>query len=128
MDPIANFLTIIRNGYMARLERVTAVYSNMNKEVAFILKNKGFVEDYAVKTVESKKFLEITLSYKEGLPAIEHIKRISKPGLRVYEKTTRLRSPLSGLGLKIVSTSKGLMSNTDAKKRRLGGEVVCEVW
>lgn len=128
MDPIADFLTIIRNGYLAKLLKVSSSSSKAKKEVAQILKEKGYIEDFTEKSIDNKKIIEVVLKYTQGQPAITHVKRLSKPGLRVYQKSKNLKSPLSGLGLLVVSTSRGVMSNNEARRKHLGGELICEVW
>lgn len=128
MDPIADFLTIIRNGYLARLTKVTVPVSKIKKDLASILKSKGYIEDFSEKVLDGRKILEITLSYQSGKPSVEHIKRISKPGLRVYKGSQKLGRALGGLGTVIVSTSQGVMIASEARKKHLGGEMICEVW
>ena len=127
-DPIADMLTRIRNGLQARHETVSMPGSKEKTEIAKILKNEGFITDYAVEG-DVKKTMTITLKYgpnKEKV--INGLKRISKPGLRVYAKVENMPRVLNGLGIAIISTSHGLMTDKEAKAKRVGGEVVAYVW
>ena len=127
-DPIADMLTRIRNGLQARHETVSMPASKEKTEIAKILKNEGFITDYAVEG-DVKKTMTITLKYgpnKEKV--INGLKRISKPGLRVYAKVENMPRVLNGLGIAIISTSHGLMTDMEAKAKRVGGEVVAYVW
>ena len=127
-DPIADMLTRIRNGLQARHETVSMPASKEKTEIAKILKNEGFITDYAVEG-DVKKTMTITLKYgpnKEKV--INGLKRIPKPGLRVYTKVENMPRVLNGLGIAIISTSHGLMTDKEAKAKRVGGEVVAYVW
>lgn len=127
-DPIADMLTRIRNGLQARHETVSMPASKEKTEIAKILKNEGFITDYAVEG-DVKKTMTITLKYgpnKEKV--INGLKRISKPGLRVYAKVENMPRVLNGLGIAIISTSHGLMTDKEAKAKHVGGEVVAYVW
>ena len=127
-DPIADMLTRIRNGLQARHETVSMPASKEKTEIAKILKNEGFITDYAVEG-DVKKTMTITLKYgpnKEKV--INGLRRISKPGLRVYAKVENMPRVLNGLGIAIISTSHGLMTDKEAKAKRVGGEVVAYVW
>ena len=127
IDPISDMLTTIRNGLKARLYSVATPASNLKGEIARVMKEAGYIAD-AVTTTEFPKKLVITLKYTEkAVPAITEIKRISKPGLRHYAPCGKIPSVLDGMGLTILSTSKGVMSGVEAKKERLGGEVICTV-
>ena len=129
-DPIADMLTRIRNGLQAGHETVAIPASKMKIEIARILKQEGFINGYTV-TGETAKEKTITVELKYGpdnQKVITGIKRISKPGLRVYAKGNDIPRVLNGLGVAIISTSKGLMSDRDARKENLGGEVVAYVW
>lgn len=126
-DPISDMLTRIRNGAMARKSEVDVPYSGLKAKLAAVLAREGYVAK--VSEVESPyRALRIELSYQNGQPKITGLKRISKPGRRVYVKALELPNVLSGLGLAIVSTSQGLMTNQEAKKKSLGGEVLCEIF
>ena len=129
-DPIADMLTRIRNGIHAGHESVTIPASKMKIEIARILKQEGYINDYEV-TGETAKEKTIAIELKYGpdkQKVISGLKRISKPGLRVYAKGDNVPRVLNGLGIAIISTSKGLMTDRDARKAHLGGEVVAYVW
>ena len=126
-DPISDMLTTVRNGQKARLHSVATPASNLKGEVARVMKEAGYIVD-AVTTSEFPKKLIITLKYSEkAVPAITEIKRISKPGLRKYVAVSEIPAVLDGMGLAILSTSKGVMSGAEAKKAKLGGELICTV-
>ncbi len=127
MDPISDMLTTIRNGLKARLHSVTTPASGLKGEIARVMKESGYITD-AVTTSEFPKRLVITLKYSDkAVPAITEIKRVSKPGLRRYASVAKMPSVLDGMGLVILSTSKGVMSGAQAKKEKIGGEVICTV-
>ena len=129
-DPIADMLTRIRNGLQAGHETVAIPASKMKVEIARILKQEGFINNYTVAGDTAKdKTITIELKYgPDNQKVITGLKRISKPGLRVYAKGDNVPRVLNGLGVAIISTSKGLMSDRDARKANLGGEVVAYVW
>ncbi len=128
-DPIADMLTRIRNGVQARLETVdVAPYSKVKAEIARILKAEGYIENYAVEGDGIEKKIVVTLKYSNGQGVISGIKRISKPGLRVYAKGNEVPKVLNGLGIAIISTSKGMVTDREARKNHMGGEVVAYVW
>ena len=127
MDPISDMLSSIRNGLNARLYSVATPASALKAEIARVMKEAGYISD-CVTTSEFPKKLVITLKYSDrAIPAIREIKRISRPGLRRYAPVTKIPSVLDGMGLVILSTSKGVMSGAQAKKENLGGEVICTV-
>ena len=127
IDPISDMLTTIRNGLKARLYSVETPASNLKGEIARVMKESGYIAD-AVTTSEFPKRLVITLKYTDrAQPAITEVKRISKPGLRRFVSVPEIPSVLDGMGLAILSTSKGVMSGADAKKARVGGELICTV-
>ena len=127
MDPISDMLTTIRNGLKARLYSVATPASGLTGEIARVLKEAGYIAD-AVTTTEFPKKLVITLKYTDkAVPAITEMKRISKPGLRKYGPVNEIPAVLDGMGLAILSTSKGIMSGAQAKKEKLGGEIICTV-
>jgi len=127
-DPISDMLTRIRNAQAVKKAELVFPYSNMKFAIAKILEKEGFVGK-SIKITEAKfPMIQIELKYQNNCPAIKSIQRISRPGRRVYTKSEDLRSILSGLGISIVSTSNGLMTNKEAHARHLGGEVVCEVY
>ncbi|MGN0833121.1 MAG: 30S ribosomal protein S8 [Kiritimatiellia bacterium] len=126
-DPISDMLTTIRNGQKARLFSVTTPASNLKGEIARVMKEAGYLAD-VVTTSEFPKKLVITLKYTDrAVPAITELKRISKPGLRKFVSVPEIPSVLDGMGLVVLSTSKGVMSGAEAKKAKLGGEVICTV-
>lgn len=126
-DPIADMLTRIRNANQMRNEVVEMPSSKIKVEIAKILKDEGYIADYSV-TNDAKKVLSITLKYSGTERVISGIKRISKPGLRVYAQADNLPKVLNGLGIAIISTSKGLMCDKEARKIQAGGEVLAYVW
>ena len=127
MDPISDMLTTIRNGLKARLYSVEIPASRLKGEIARVMKDAGYIADYAM-TSEFPRKLVITLKYTaKAKPAITELKRVSKPGLRHYVSTAKIPAVLDGMGLTILSTSKGVMSGVEAKKEKLGGEVICTV-
>ena len=128
-DPIADFLTRIRNGLSAKKRWVDVPSSNLKKRIAFVLKEEKYIEDFFFITDENKEIVRIFLKYDyKGFPVIESIKRISKPGLRVYVGANESPRVLDGLGISILSTSKGVLSNKKAKQLGIGGEIICEVY
>lgn len=129
-DPIADMLTRIRNGLNAGHETVVIPASKMKVEIAKILKAEGYINNYKVEGDAAKdKTITIELKYgPDGQKVITGLKRISKPGLKVYAKADAVPRVLNGLGVAIISTSKGLMADRDARKNKLGGEVVAYVW
>ena len=128
-DPIADMLTRIRNANMVSHETVEMPSSKLKIELAKLLKDEGYIVDYSVKLVGKFNILAIVLKYDEKKkPVITNLKRVSKPGLRSYCKAKNLPKVLGGLGVAIVSTSKGLFSDRKARKENLGGEVICYVW
>ena len=127
-DPIAAMLTIIRNGQMVNKTLVCTDMSNTKKAILAVLKEEGYILDFEVKEIENnKKRLKIKLKYFQGKPVISNIKRISKPSLRIYKNKTDLPKVLGGLGIAIVSTSKGVMTAEAARNANCGGEILCTV-
>lgn len=126
-DPIADLLTRIRNGLHATKVDVTMRTSKQKQAIAQVLKDEGFINGFAVADDEGKLNLTIDLKYFEGQPVIGKIKRISRPGLRVYKGSTEIPKVMGGLGIAIISTSHGLMSDRAARKAGHGGEVLCTV-
>jgi small subunit ribosomal protein S8 len=128
-DPIADMLTRIRNANQMRYKEVMMPNSKLKHEIAKILKNEGFIQSYKVEKGDVQDNLLLTLKYGQKKErVITGLKRISKPGLRVYAKVDEIPTVLNGLGIAIVSTSKGLMTNKQAHKERLGGEVLAFIW
>ena len=126
-DPISDMLTRIRNGQKARKVSVSMPASKAKEAVARVLKEEGYIADYTVAGEGATKELSVELKYFEGAPVIERIQRASSPGLRVYRGKEDLPQVLGGLGVAIVSTSAGVMSDREARKKGIGGEVICIV-
>ncbi|GMU96008.1 MULTISPECIES: 30S ribosomal protein S8 [Ignavibacterium] len=127
-DPIADFLTRIRNASKARLLRVDIPASKMKIQIAEILKNEKYIHDYQIIEDNKQNILRIQLKYRGGIPAISGLKRVSKPGLRVYKPAEQLPRVLNGLGTAVISTSKGLLTDKQARSQSVGGEVICYIW
>ncbi len=128
-DPIADMLTRIRNGVNAKHKEITVPSSNIKKEIARILLEEGYIKGYDVTEDNKQGMIRIELKYsREGEKVISGIKRISKPGLRVYAKAGEVPKVLGGLGIAIVSTSKGIVTDRAARAQGVGGEVLCYVW
>jgi small subunit ribosomal protein S8 len=126
-DPIADMLTRIRNGQKARKVSVSMPASNAKEAVAEVLKSEGYITGYSSEGEGAAKQLSVELKYFEGVPVIEHIARSSRPGLRIYRGKEDLPKVLGGLGIAIVSTSAGVMSDAQAREKGIGGEVLCIV-
>ena len=128
-DPIADILTRIRNGLHAGHERVTVPASRIKEDLCRVLKEEGYIRDYTMVEDDKQGVLHVELKYrKNGSPVIQELKRVSKPSLRVYIKSEDIRQVRSGLGISIVTTSRGLMTSKQARREHVGGEVLCEVW
>jgi len=128
-DPIGDMFSRIRNGQMRSLNSVDIPSSNFRQNILKILKNEGFIKDYYIeKSQNNKTNLKINLKYYEGNPVIKEITRISKPGRRVYSRANSIPKVMNGLGLAILSTPKGVMSDVEARKNNLGGEIICRVF
>jgi len=128
-DPIADMLTRIRNASLARHRELTLPSSRMKREIARILVEEGFIESFSTTQDGIQEMLVLQLKYVEGrTPVVSGLKRISKPGLRVYARKTEIPRVLGGLGLVVLSTSRGIMTGQQARKLNLGGEVLCYVW
>lgn len=128
-DPIADLLTRIRNAMMAKHDRCDVPTSKLKVSICALMKREGYIDDY--ESIEGKPtgFLRIFLRYSdEGVPAIKHMARVSKPGCRVYCGADEIKPVLNGLGISLVSTSGGLLSDREARDRRVGGEILCEIW
>jgi len=128
-DPIADMLTRIRNAILRAHDSVTIPSSKIKENIAKVLKDEGFVEDFAVEPLELGQALQIKLKYDaNGNSVIRKINRVSKPGLRIHKGFNELPTVLNGQGIFIISTSKGVMSDTNCRKQKVGGELLCEVW
>jgi small subunit ribosomal protein S8 len=128
-DPIADLLTRVRNGQLARHEKVTLPWSRMKENLARVLVSEGYVREVVVGGEADKRTLTVLLSYTPGGdPVITGIRRVSKPGLRVYTSAKEIPSVRNGFGVSVLSTPFGLMANREARRRNVGGELLCEVW
>jgi len=126
-DPIADMLTRIRNAQMVQKVSVVMPASKLKTAIAEVLKAEGYIDNFAVRDAESKPQLEIALKYYAGKPVIEHIERVSRPGLRVYKGRHDIPNVMNGLGVAIVTTPKGVMTDRKARQAGIGGEVLCYV-
>ncbi|MBD3360945.1 30S ribosomal protein S8 [Candidatus Peregrinibacteria bacterium] len=124
-DPIADLLTRIRNASKAHHEKAIIPYSKAKEGIVKVMKDKGFIEDYKVKEEKNLRTLEIKLIEERSDMTL---KRISSPGQRIYVKNNDIKEIKSGLGISIISTSKGIMTNSEAKKQNIGGEIICEIY
>ena len=127
-DPIADALTRIRNANMVKHETVSMPASNLKEELVKVLQKEGYVQGYTVEEKDGFKFINVTLKYNHGQGVISGLKRVSKPGLRVYSKAKNMPRVFDGMGIAVISTSKGLMTEKEARANKLGGEVLCYVW
>jgi len=125
-DPIADLLTRIRNGQAAKKATVSMPSSKAKVAIVEVMKNEGYISDYSVSS-DNKPVLTVTLKYFEGHPVIDELKRVSRPGLRIYKGSNELPKVLNGLGVAIVSTSAGVMTDSQARKAGHGGEVLCTI-
>ncbi|MGQ9646752.1 MAG: 30S ribosomal protein S8 [Thermodesulfobacteriota bacterium] len=128
-DPLADMFTRIRNGSKAKFEKVDIPSSKMKREIAKILKEEGFIKNYKVLTDEGQhEVLRIFLKYDANRRGVIHVRRVSRPGRRVYVGKDRIPSVMTGLGISILSTPKGILTDQSARKANVGGEVLCQVW
>lgn len=128
-DPVGDLITRIRNAQMRGRSKVLSPTSTLRNRVLAVLKDEGYIRDFReVESTEGRKELEIELKYFEGSPAIHEIQRVSKPGRRVYSAVKDLRLVRNGLGISILSTPKGVMSDNAARQQNVGGEILCEVY
>lgn len=126
-DPIADMLTRIRNGQQAQKVSVTMPSSKVKIAIAKVLKDEGYIDEYSVRENAGKPELDVVLKYYAGRPVIERLERVSRPGLRVYKGSEKLPTVMNGLGVAIVSTPQGVMTDRAARAGRVGGEVICYV-
>ncbi|MDE2091253.1 MAG: 30S ribosomal protein S8 [Gammaproteobacteria bacterium] len=126
-DPIADMFTRIRNAQLVGRTEVSMPASNIKCEIARVLKDEGYIEEFARREQDGKSELLVTLKYHQGRPVIDHIRRISRPGLRVYKRKDEMPSVLGGMGIAIISTPRGVMSDRAARAAGQGGEVLCFV-
>lgn len=128
-DTISDMLTRIRNGLLARKAEVVLPYSNFKHSLAKVIQAEGYIKNVGVQEEGIIKTLSLQLKYDTtGIPVISGIKRVSKPGQRIYSGRAELPSVMGGMGTTIISTSKGLMTDKEARKQKIGGEVVCQIW
>jgi small subunit ribosomal protein S8 len=127
-DPISDFLLRIRNASKAKKLRVEIPASQMKQGLADILKKESFIHDYSIVEDNKQNIIKIQLKYRDGASAITGLKRISKPGLRIYKDASQLPRVLNGLGTAVISTSKGLLTDKEARSQSVGGEVICYIW
>ena len=128
MDTVADFLSQIKNAQAVKKETVKIPFSNLRYRMAEVLAENGFVEGVKKKGRDTNKSIMIDLKYEDGKPKIEEMKRVSKPGQRIYKSADEIEEVRGGYGLGIISTSQGILTDTEARKRHLGGEVLCKVW
>ena len=128
-DPISDLLTRMRNALLAKHDRLDVPHSKLKRNICSLLKDEGFIEDFEVVESPPQDVIRVFLRYnREGVPAARLLRRVSKPGRRVYRGADDIKPVLNGLGLAIVSTSKGLLSDRQAREQRIGGEILCELW
>ena len=128
-DPISDFLTRLRNASKARLEECAAPHSRLKEAIAAILKTEGYINDYRDGTDErGHKTLIVRMKYVNGAPVLTGLVRASTPGRRIYHRYTEIPRVLNGLGISILSTSKGLMKDADCRREKAGGELICNIW
>ena len=126
-DPVADMLTRIRNAQAMGIKKVRLPHSNLKTQILGVLKQEGFIEEFNVLVTGNKKDLDIALKYYQGRPVIEKIKRISRPALRIYKGHDQISPIRGGLGISIVSTPQGVMSDKSARANKIGGEILCTV-
>ena len=128
-DPIADMITRIRNGQLRKLNTVSIPNSRLRAKILDVLKDEGYISNYKILSEkQNNKSLIVDLKYNNGMPVIKNIARVSKPGRRVYAKANSIPKIQNGLGIAIVSTSMGIMSDNDARSKKIGGEVICRVF
>jgi len=128
MDPIADMLTIIRNAQSARRRTIKVPFSKLKLEIARILERKGFLEKVVKKGKGTKKLIEIKLKYQDKQPFISGLQKVSKPGQPIYVGVRHIKPVRNGYGIAVISTPKGLMTDKEARKQKIGGEIICKVW
>tara|TARA_Y100000590_G_scaffold447121_1_gene581842 strand:- start:3198 stop:3596 length:399 start_codon:yes stop_codon:yes gene_type:complete len=128
-DPIADMITRIRNAQLRTLNKVSIPNSRLRARILDVLKEEGYISDYKISSGDKNdKFLSVDLKYNNGVPVIKEISRVSKPGRRIYTKADSIPKIQNGLGIAIVSTSKGIMTDNDARIKKIGGEIICKVF
>ena len=127
-DPIGDMIARIKNAQMRNYKIVKLPSSKFKTKIAEVLKSEGFILEHKISQIKNKQILEITLKYSSGNPVISYIQRVSKPGIRIFSSAESLPKINNGLGIAIVSTPKGVMTDIDARKNKLGGEIICKVF
>ena len=127
-DPIGDMIARVKNAQARNHKKVELPSSNFKNKIADILKNEGFIKDFKVNSVENKSILSLELKYHSGNPVISAFERVSKPGRRIFSSADSLPKINNGLGIAIISTPKGVMTDIDARKKRVGGEIICKVF
>lgn len=128
-DPIADLLTRIRNALLSKHDRLDVPSSKLKRNICALLKQEGYIQDFEVKEQKPQNVLRIFLRYTDqGIPAVRRLSRVSKPGRRVYRGADEIEPVLNGLGVAIVSTSHGLLTDREAREKRIGGEILAEIW
>ena len=127
-DPIGDMIARVKNAQARNHKNVELPASNFKTKIAGILKNEGFIKDYKVNSLDSKSILSLELKYHSGNPVISAFERVSKPGRRIFSSAESLPKVSNGLGIAIISTPKGVMTDQDARKKQVGGEIICKVF
>jgi small subunit ribosomal protein S8 len=127
-DIIGDFLTVMRNALLVYKREIVVPSSTVKVAIAQVLKDEGFIKDFQMTQKEGKTFLNMTLKYVNGQPAINEILRISKPGCRAYERSNNITQVVGGLGVSILTTNRGIMTDRQARELAVGGEVICHIW
>ncbi len=127
-DPIGDMFARIKNAHLRNYKKIQLPTSNFKTKIAEVLKNEGYIIDYKVTSEKNKSKLEIDLKYNSGNPVISSIQRVSKPGRRIFSRAESLPKINNGLGIAIISTPKGVMTDIDARKQKVGGEIICKVF
>ena len=128
MDPLSNMIIAIKNAGNAGLESTAVPFSKLKESIAEVLKKEGFVKDFGKKSVKGRPMLEVSLYLENRVPKIKGVKRISKPSKRIYKKASEIRGVKSGYGIMVLSTPSGVMSGKEAKKQKVGGEALFQIW
>ena len=127
-DPVSDMLTSIRNAYMVHKSRLSVSASTLKVDIIGILKKEGFIQDYKVEADNSHKIIEINLRYDRKEPMVRGLERVSKPGLRIYVPASKIPRVKRGAGIAVLSTSEGIMTDKECRKKKIGGEVICYAW
>ena len=127
-DPISDFLTVIRNAYSAGKETCDTRYSKIHLSIAEILKDEGYIQNVETVDIDGKPFLRLSLKYVNEVPAVTGIKRVSTPGRRLYFRSRDIPRTLGGLGVGILTTSRGVLKDREARRQNIGGELICAIW